>query len=52
LNNEQNIAFTTIAKHSIKGKPEQLKMYLGGQGGTGKSTVVNYLQEFFIQQKQ
>ncbi|KAG1849367.1 hypothetical protein C8R48DRAFT_614295, partial [Suillus tomentosus] len=27
--------------------PEQLRMYIGGCGGTGKSQVINVLKEFF-----
>ena len=36
-----------MAHHTSREKPEQLLMYLGGPGGTGKSRVVNALRDFF-----
>ncbi|KAF8996885.1 hypothetical protein BDQ17DRAFT_1167068, partial [Cyathus striatus] len=48
LNSEQSRAVSIIAKHSLEVRPPQLRMYLGGQGGTGKSRVINCLCEFFI----
>ncbi|KAJ7080289.1 hypothetical protein C8R43DRAFT_1092852 [Mycena crocata] len=47
LNEEQDRAFKLVANHSIAEDPEQLKMYLGGIGGTGKTRVIQALQEFF-----
>lgn len=41
-----------IAKHSLKSHPEQLCMFLGGPGGTGKSTVIWALTDFFSRRKQ
>ena len=35
LNPEQERAFRIIAHHSLEPSSEQLKMYLGGMGGTG-----------------
>jgi len=32
--------------HSVEPKSEQLKMYLGGMGGTGKSQVIKALSIF------
>ena len=43
LNAEQTHAFSTIADHSCSDKPGQLRMFLGGPGGTGKSQVINAL---------
>ena len=37
LNIEQERAFRIIANHATSKHPEQLKMYLGGMAGTGKS---------------
>ena len=36
-NTEQERAFCIIANHASAKKSEQLKMYLGGMAGTGKS---------------
>jgi len=47
LNTEQERAFRIIANHSLEPKSDQLKMYLAGMGGTGKSRVINALMEFF-----
>ena len=47
LNPEQERAFRIIAHHSLEPNSEQLKMYLGGMGGTGKSQVIKALMEFF-----
>ena len=37
LNTEQERAFRIVANHATINNPTQLKMYLGGMGGTGKS---------------
>ena len=47
LNKEQERAFRIIANHAICRNPEQLRMYLGGMGGTGKSQVIKALSQFF-----
>ena len=43
LNIEQEKAFQIIANHATMKNPEQLKMYIGGMGGTGKSGVITAL---------
>ncbi|KAF8813080.1 hypothetical protein BYT27DRAFT_7053358, partial [Phlegmacium glaucopus] len=40
LNKEQERAFHIIANHASEAYPQQLKMYLGGMGGTGKTQVI------------
>ena len=52
LNTEQKRAFVIVAEHSMIDKQEQLLMYLGGPGGTGKSRVVNALRDFFGLRKE
>jgi hypothetical protein len=52
LNNEQNRAFRIVANHATLHKVEQLKMYLGGMGGTGKSQVIKALMAFFEKRKE
>ena len=47
LNAEQERPFHIIANHASSNKPEQLKMYLGGMAGTGKSQVIKALITFF-----
>jgi hypothetical protein len=47
LNEEQERAFRIVANHATMKKSEQLKMYLGGMGGTGKSQVIKALITFF-----
>ena len=47
LNREQERAFRIIANHAVCCNPEQLRMYLGGMGGTGKSQVIKALSNFF-----
>ncbi len=46
LKKEQERAFRIIANHSVTPEAEQLKMYLGGMAGTGKSQVVRALMNF------
>ena len=46
LNTEQERAFRIVANHSVEPKSEQLKMYLGGMGGTGESQVIKALSIF------
>ena len=52
LNAEQERAFRIIANHAISANPEQLRMYLGGMGGTGKSQVLKALSSFFESRKE
>ena len=52
LNKEQKRAFSIVAKHSLMEKPEQLKMFLGGMAGTGKSQVIKALTYFFEQRNE
>ena len=47
LNTEQERAFRIIANHATLNESNQLKMYLGGMGGTGKSQVIKSLISFF-----
>ena len=47
LNKEQDRAFRIVANHASLENPEQLKMFLGGMAGTGKSQVIKALIEFF-----
>ena len=52
LNEEQERAFRIIANHATGPKTEQLLMYLGGMGGTGKSEVIKALVHFFKQRNE
>jgi hypothetical protein len=47
LNVEQERAFRVIANHATLNDTNQLKMYLGGMGGTGKSQVIRSLISLF-----
>lgn len=47
LNREQERAFRIIANHAISVEHDQLWMYVGGMGGTGKSRVIKALSHFF-----
>ena len=47
LNPEQERAFRIVANHAVAPGAEQLIMYLGGMGGTGKSQVIKALMQFF-----
>ena len=47
LNKEQKRSFNIIANHASETCPEQLKMYLGGMGGTGKTQVIKALISMF-----
>ena len=46
LNKEQDCAFRIIANHICNPYSEQLKMYIGGMGGTSKSRVLHALLAF------
>ena len=52
LNTEQERAFRIVANHATIDNPTQLKMYLGGMGGTGKSQVLKALIEFFKEKNE
>ena len=52
LNKEQEHGFRLIANHAISENPEQLRMYLGGMGGTGKTQVIKALSCFFKQRNE
>ena len=52
LNAEQEHAFRIIANHAVCQNPEQLHMYIGGMGGTGKSQVIKALSHFFLLRKE
>ena len=47
LNADQERAFRIVANHSCRPSSEQLKMHIGGMGGTGKSQVLKALMELF-----
>ncbi|KAF6741291.1 hypothetical protein DFP72DRAFT_755134, partial [Ephemerocybe angulata] len=47
LNDGQQKAFRIVANHALCIDPPQLLMHLGGLGGTGKSTVIRALCQFF-----
>ena len=47
LNREQERAFCIISDHACTPQSEQLKMYIGGMGGTGKTQVLKALIQFF-----
>jgi hypothetical protein len=52
LNTEQERAFRIVANHAVSQQQEQLKMYLGGMGGTGKSQVIKALSHFFNERNE
>ena len=52
LNIEQKRAFHIIANHTTENSPEQLKMHLGGMGGTGKTQVIKALISMFNQRHE
>ena len=52
LNLEQERAFRIVANHATIDNPTQLKMYLGGMGGTGKSQVLKALIDFFKERNE
>jgi hypothetical protein len=47
LTTEQERAFRIVANHAVTPGVEQLIMYVGGMGGTGKSQVIKALMDFF-----
>ncbi|PBK96128.1 hypothetical protein ARMGADRAFT_873035, partial [Armillaria gallica] len=48
LNTKQARTFQLVALHSLVLKPEPLRMFLSGLGGTGKSMVINAIRTYFI----
>ena len=52
LNEAQERAFRIVANHAVESNGEQLKMYLGGMAGTGKSQVIKALSHFFATRKE
>ncbi|KAF5385898.1 hypothetical protein D9615_002210 [Tricholomella constricta] len=52
LNKEQCRAFTIVANHAANPASEQLKMYIGGMGGTGKTQVLKALMKYFDMRKE
>jgi len=44
---DQERAFRTVANHAVTSGSEQLMMYVGGMGGTGKLQVIKALIEFY-----
>ena len=52
LNNEQSRAFCIVARHASNDTGDQLRMYLGGMAGTGKSQVIKALIHFFNAKKE
>ncbi|KIJ59243.1 hypothetical protein HYDPIDRAFT_101094, partial [Hydnomerulius pinastri MD-312] len=47
LNKEQEKAFKILTHHAIHPDCDQLRMYLGGMGGIGKSQVIKSWTHFF-----
>ena len=52
LNDMQTLAYKTIAEHSFAENPEQLRMFIAGPGGTGKSWLIDALRNYFHTQNQ
>ena len=48
LNREQECAIRIIANHAVSSNPDELRMYIGGMGGIGKSQVIKALSQFFM----
>ncbi|KAF8206355.1 hypothetical protein K438DRAFT_1578096, partial [Mycena galopus ATCC 62051] len=48
-NPEQERALRIVANHFISGTDDQLLMYVGGVGGTGKSHIIEAIVELFNQ---
>ncbi|KIM40839.1 hypothetical protein M413DRAFT_72331, partial [Hebeloma cylindrosporum] len=47
LNKDQERAFRIVANHAATVNPLQLKMFLNGMAGTGKTQVIKALMEMF-----
>ena len=52
LNEEQERAFKIIAHHITMPHCDQLKMYIGGIGRTGKSRVISAISDYFAHQNE
>ncbi|KAF8587665.1 hypothetical protein K439DRAFT_1318048, partial [Ramaria rubella] len=52
LKPDQEHAFRIVANHAVQPSGEQLKMYLGGLAGTGKSQVIKDLAYFFEERNE
>ena len=52
LNPEQQQVFKIIAEHSLHLHEDPLKMFILGAAGTGKTTVINAVKDFFEQRGQ
>ena len=52
LNKEQERGFRIIANHASEPYPDQLKMHLGGMGGTGKTQVIKALILMFNERQE
>ncbi|KAK0235583.1 hypothetical protein EDD85DRAFT_791055 [Armillaria nabsnona] len=50
LNEEQQRAFRIVTQHADNPATDQLTMYIGGMGGTGKMRVLNTLTAYFKHQ--
>ncbi|SJL18287.1 uncharacterized protein ARMOST_21872 [Armillaria ostoyae] len=47
LNKEQERAYRIIVQHTQSPLPDQLRMYIGGMGGTGKTQVLKAVMKYF-----
>jgi hypothetical protein len=52
LNKDQERSFNIITQHALLPNSEQLKLYIGGMGGTGKTRVINAISQFFTENGQ
>ena len=52
LNEMQTVIYKKIAEHSFSKNAAQLRMFIGGPGGTGKSWVIDTLHKIFHTQQQ
>jgi len=52
LNKMQSAVYKRIAEHSFSDNAEQLRMFVAGPAGTGKSWVIDALRKFFQIQNQ
>jgi hypothetical protein len=52
LNEEQERAFKIVSYHVVISNADQLRMYIGGMGGTGKSQVIRAISHYFKQRKE
>ena len=48
LNTDQQHTFYIIANHANECSPNPLRMYVGGEAGTGKSRLIHAVTEFFM----